>query len=301
MSPLAEENDPAFPRLSKQDDRIESSQIDEGFDFVFHIPSLPPPSRKPLRRRAPRASVDGTVTRNLWPGVFDALAATHKNDPIAAQSPRKRAASSPIKPVAERLFPSEEIQESEGGDEGASHEQTLVHAFHSPPPPPTKPSWPSHTPQRQPSPLRILLSQTSNTPSISPTKPAVLPPPPKVPTFISPSTPGVLRSPSKVFSATASPSKYTPYTLQGAPFMTPTRPKFPSFTSPEVSPSTNTFGLTYVSPPKLLPHPGGSTPVSEEVGISQYPESLADEPLPDFLLAFGESQGMEDWIQGIQR
>ncbi len=86
--------------------------------------------------------------------------------------------------------------------------------------------------------------------------------------------------------------------------MTPTHFKSPTSIGSE-EPLSNAFGLAYVSPPKLLSHLGGSTPVSqygpEEVGISQYPESLADEPLPDFLLTFGESQGMEDWIQGMQR
>jgi hypothetical protein len=84
--------------------------------------------------------------------------------------------------------------------------------------------------------------------------------------------------------------------------MTPTRLQLPAATGSEESPSA-AFGLAYVSPPKLSHHPGGSTPVShngEEVGISQYPESLADEPLPDFLLTFGESQGMEDWIKRVQ-
>ena len=353
LANLAEENDPALPQLNKQDDRIESSQIEEGFEFAFYIPPLPPSSRKPLRRRTPCVSVDGTATRNLWSGVFDALAATHKNDPIATQSPRKRAASSPIKPVAEMLFPSEEdIQKREGGEGGISHEQIPFRSFHSPPP--TKPSWSSHTPQRQPSPLRLLQSQTSNTASTSPTKRAVLPSPSAISPFLSPSGPRVV--------PTASPSKHTSSASQEAPFITPTRFKSPtstglkeslsnpfglayvsppkllshpggsipasqyvpeevgisqeaSFITPtrlksptsigsEESPS-NAFGLAYISPPKLLSHTSGSTPISqhgpEGVGISQYPESLADEPLPDFLLTFGESQGMEDWIQGMQR
>lgn len=83
--------------------------------------------------------------------------------------------------------------------------------------------------------------------------------------------------------------------------MTPAHLRAPTTTGPHGSPST-TFGLAYVSPPKL-PYFGGSTPVSQDgegAGVSQYPESLADEPLPEFLLTFGESQGMENWIKEMQ-
>ena len=299
---------PALPHLSKHDDRIESSQIEETFELAFHLPPPPPPSRKPLRRRTPRVSVDGMVTRNLWSDAFDALLATQKSDPIATQSPRKRAVSSPIKPVAERLLLSEEeTQKSdEGVHERTSHEQDSFHPFRTPPP--TKPSWPSRTPhtsQHQPSPLRLLQSQTSNTASTSPTKRPILPSASNISAFPSPSPSklklSVFPSPTKP-SATVSPPKHTPPTSRGSPFMTPTRLRVPTATGQDGSLSPATFGLAYVSPPKL-PHPGGSTPVSqngEAVGISQYTESLADEPLPDFLLTFGESQGMGDWIEGLQ-
>jgi hypothetical protein len=292
---------PVLLGLNDPDDRIESSQAEESFEFAFHIPPPPLASRKPLRRRTPRVSADGTVTRNLWSQVFEALAATQKSDPIAAQSPRKRAASSPVKLVAEQLpLFKEKVQECEEDDEeGTSHEQSSFRPFRSPSP--TKPTWPSNTPQRQPSPLRLLLSQTSDKPSESPTKCPVAPFPLETSAFPSPKWSGAFPSPSKPFTI-ASPSRPTPSTSRGAPFMTPKHLKFPSATGPEGSPST-AFGLAYVSPPRL-PYPGGSTPIpqnGEEAGVSQYPESLADELLPDFLLTFGESQGMEDWIEEMQK
>lgn len=290
---------PALPHLNNQNDRIESSQLEESFEFAFPIPPPPHPSRKPLRRRTPRISVDGAATRNLWSDVFDVLAATQKNDPIAAQSPRKRAASSPVKPAALSRARSQENEgEEEEEEEGTSHEQSSFHPFHAPSP--AIPSWPSHPPS---SPLRLLLSQTSQTPSVSPTKRPVFASPPKVPAFPSPSAfPSASASPRK-FPTIAPPASSRPASPapRHAPFATPPHPTFPSATGPEGSPSA-AFGLAYLSPPKL-PYPGGSTPASqhvEEAGVSQYPESLADEPLPDFLVTFGESQGMEDWINDMR-
>jgi len=291
---------PTLPHLNEQDDRIESSQLEESFEFAFHIPPLPPPTRKPLRRRTPRVSVDGAVTRNPWSNVFDALSATQKSDPTAAQSPRKRAASSPMKPVTETLLWSDgksQKSEEEGG-EGIFYEQSSFHPVRTPSL--TKSSWPGHTPQRQPSPLRILLSQTRNQISPSPMKRPALPSPSKTAAFPSPSKSAGFPSPSKPSTLT-SPSGHALSNSGGAPFVTPKRPRSPTATGPEGSPSA-AFGIAYVSPP-MLPNPGGSSPVSrnrEDVGISQYPESLADEPLPDFLLTFGESQGMEDWIKEMQ-
>jgi hypothetical protein len=82
--------------------------------------------------------------------------------------------------------------------------------------------------------------------------------------------------------------------------MTP-KQTFPDATDPD-GPLSTAFGLAYVSPP-TLPNLGGFTPVSQDgegAGVSQYPESLADEPLPEFLLTFGESQGMDNWIKEMK-
>jgi hypothetical protein len=103
-----------------------------------------------------------------------------------------------------------------------------------------------------------------------------------------------------------------PSVSQVAPFMTPTRRRFPTV--------RHWFGgvSLHCIRPRVRLTPEAAAPSwwldsgfpvwgggwggrgGEEVGVSQYPESLADEPLPDFLLTFGESQGMEDWIQGMQ-
>ena len=286
---------PALPHISEQDDRMESSQIEESFEFAFHIPPPPLLSRKPLRRRTPRVSVDGTETRNLWSDIFDTLAATQKSDPTAAQSPRKRAASSPI---TERLLLSEAEGRRNEDARDISHEQSSFHSL--PTLSPTKPSWLSHTPQPPASPLRLLQSQTSNQSSASPTKRVLFPSPSKQSAFPSPSKSGPLPSSSTPFTI-ASPSRDTPSTSLGVPLMTPKHQRFQTAPGPDGTPST-AFGLAYVSPPKL-PYLGGSTPASqvgEGAGVSQYPESLADEPLPEFLLAFGESQGMDNWIREMK-